>query len=186
MRKLKNSDPRVRVFATLCGLHDEQMYMPDTVQMYCLILRRLYPNHKQIAECWNSGYGNVNVRPEAVVKAFIGESATSSDIRTWDTPYFTAISSKSGILHIFDEIRNLPQRKVDKGGQMVGQMVDLDTFMELILFSYNAQLTARLKDTHRIFHEFDADRNEDLSLEEFETIMEQYMGGRFTEVLTAV
>ena len=100
--------------------------------------------------------------------------------------------------------------------------------MELILFSYNAQLTARLKDTHRIFHEFDADRNQDLSLVEFgelgedwrwrcrpawwcqpwgcspwgcspwgcqpgganpdpqlnpqptETILEQYMGGRFT------
>ena len=182
MRKLKNSDPRVRVFATLCGLHDEQMYMPDTVQMYCLILRRLYPNHKQIAECWNNGYGNVNLRPEAVVKAFIGESATGSDIRTWDTPYFTAISSKSGILQIFDEIRNLPQRKVDK----MGQMVDLDTFMELILFSYNAQLNARLKDTHRIFHEFDVDRNEDLSLDEFETIIEKYMGGRFTEVLIAV
>lgn len=94
VRKLKDSDERIRVFATLCGLHDETMYTPDTIQMYCLILRRLYPNHKQIAECWNSGYGNVNMRPETVMKAFIGENATVSDIRTWDSPYFVSISSK--------------------------------------------------------------------------------------------
>ena len=53
-----------------------------------------------------------------------------------------------------DEVKNLPQRRIEK----FGQAVDFDAFMELMLFSYNAQLTARLKDTHRIFHEFDVDQ----------------------------
>ena len=114
VRKLKDHDPRIRVFATLCGLHEETLYTPDTVQMYCHILRRLYPNHKQIAECWNSGYGNVNLRPEVVLKAFIGESASASDVRTWDSPYFVAISSKTGILSILEEIKALPSRHVEK------------------------------------------------------------------------
>eukprot|EP00622_Pseudochattonella_farcimen_P003442 FR738624.1.p1 GENE.FR738624.1~~FR738624.1.p1 ORF type:complete len:304 (+),score=35.57 FR738624.1:134-913(+) len=174
--KYVEENPRIKVFATLCGLHEPELYHPDTVRAFVLFLRRLYPNHKQIAEKCNNEYGTINIRPDDAMRAFFGEGGKNGDVRTWDSPYFIAVSTNSGILGIAEAIKALPQIKAEK----FGQAVHLDALLELLVESYNAQLTARLKATHVIFKQFDTDANHEMSLDEFSAVMENYMGGRFT------
>lgn len=194
IHQLQATCPRVFMFGRMTGAMGSPDYSPVVADLVLEILGRVYPNWSALSEILgNRDVGQLHAPVNDVIRGLIGVSGYKGDPEKWsgvlvnmaDRPRMRQLCQRVEQECMFDSEKAAAEAGAAGKKQSTARKnlrhVDIDKMIDMVLEEYDHQADLEKERVRKIAEIHDVDGDSEISLSEFNNIIEHLAPGKFKQ-----